>query len=97
MLLLQETMAESCGREILQKGLGFNVDFGVNQEIISSKTMQKQGQKEQNEDESISLGRNCASNKSISSSSNSGARRTATTSPSHHHARNQKSKQDLEQ
>lgn len=31
-------MAESCGREILQKGLGFNVDFGVNQEIISSKT-----------------------------------------------------------
>jgi len=38
MLLLQETMAESCGREILQKGLGFDVDFRVNQEIISSKT-----------------------------------------------------------
>ena len=33
----RKRLAESCGREILQKGLGFNVDFGVNQEIISSK------------------------------------------------------------
>ena len=39
MLLLQQTVAESCGsREILQKGLGFDVDLRVNQKIISSKT-----------------------------------------------------------
>lgn len=79
MLLLQETVAESCGRrEILQKGLGFNVDFRVNQEIISSKTDISNFRKNRMRDSSSqrnrssSLGRNCASNKSISSSSNSG-------------------------
>lgn len=79
MLLLQETVAESCGsREILQKGLGFDVDLRVNQEIISSKTDISKFRKNRMRDSSSqrnrssSLGRNCASNKSISSSSNSG-------------------------